>query len=328
MAVFSFSKPANAGFLSFLENLFAKTDSVSQSITTNSQNIPLLAATASVGSESAKGGGDITIVNNNALLPEAGPMGTTADINDEKAGLDQISVYVVRKGDTLLEIAKMFGVSVNTIKWANDIKNSEQIHEGDLLVILPVSGIQYTVKKGDTIQSIAKKFDGDVNEINDFNDLNPKTSIAVGQTIIIPNGDIYEAPTSTGTKVQPNKLRGNSGPLYAGYYMRPITNGVKTQGLHGYNGVDLADSCGTPIYASASGDVILSRNSGWNAGYGQYIIVNHSNGTQTLYAHLSRNIAQVGWHVAKGQLIGYMGTTGRSTGCHVHFEIRGAKNPF
>jgi len=110
--------------------------------------------------------------------------------------------------------------------------------------------------------------------------------------------------------------------------MRPIEGGRKSQKIHGYNAVDLANSCGTPVMAAASGDVLIGRGTGWNSGYGHYIVLVHPNGTQTLYAHLSENIATEGWHVTQGQVIGYMGTTGKSTGCHVHFEIRGAKNPF
>jgi murein DD-endopeptidase MepM/ murein hydrolase activator NlpD len=74
--------------------------------------------------------------------------------------------------------------------------------------------------------------------------------------------------------------------------------------------------------------VIISRPYGWNAGYGKYVVIKHPNGTQTLYSHLSSIIVNSGWHVIKGQVIGYVGSTGKSTGCHVHFEIRGARNPF
>ena len=105
-------------------------------------------------------------------------------------------------------------------------------------------------------------------------------------------------------------------------------NAVKTQGLHGYNGIDLAAPTGTPVLASASGDVIVSRGYGWNGGYGNYIVIKHPNGTQTLYAHLNEVIVSSSWHVVQGQIIGYVGATGKSTGPHLHFEVRGAKNPF
>ncbi len=323
-------KLAHAGIFSFIENLFGINDTGAKTIISNSQTIPLLEAALNPDMNAAKGGGDITIVNNNALLPNSGPMGTIADIEESKPTQDQISLYVVRKGDNLSQIAEMFGVSVNTIIWANDIKSGGQIAPGQTLIILPVQGIQYAVKKGDSVKSIAKKFNGDVDEIIQFNGLAKDDALTIGQEIIIPNGEDYSSQQKEKTSpvvTYKNNIITNT-PSYSGYYLRPIAGGRKSQGLHGYNAVDLADSCGTPIFASANGDVIISKDYGWNAGYGNYIVIRHPNGTQTLYSHLSKNIVWAGWHVVKGQVIGYIGSTGKSTGCHVHFEIRGAKNPF
>jgi len=267
--------------------------------------------------ENGKGGIDITIVNKNALLPDSGPLGTIADIEEEKPLSDQISVYIVREGDNLSQIAKMFGVSVNTIIWANDINRGDLIKTGQELVILPITGIRYTVKKRDTLKSIAKKLGGSVDEIVEFNNLNLSKGLAVGQVITIPNGE-YAAPKIS--KRYSRKIR-PANRYSSGYYMRPIKGGRKTQGIHGYNGVDLAISCGSPVVASASGDVIVSKSRGWNAGAGKYIVIKHPNNTQTLYAHLSKTIVFRGWHVVKGQVIGYVGSTGMSTGCHTHFAL-------
>jgi murein DD-endopeptidase MepM/ murein hydrolase activator NlpD len=98
--------------------------------------------------------------------------------------------------------------------------------------------------------------------------------------------------------------------------------------LHGHNGIDLAAPVGTPVLASAGGKVIVSRMGGYNGGYGIYVVISHSNGTQTLYAHLNANWVSVGEEVVQGQVIGTVGRTGRVTGPHLHFEVRGAKNPF
>ncbi|MBI2038822.1 MAG: M23 family metallopeptidase [Candidatus Niyogibacteria bacterium] len=288
----------------------------------NSQTIPLLEAPTNVDPLAGTGGGDITIVQNNALLAATGPLGSIADIEESAKANGQISIYVVREGDSLSAIAKMFGVSVNTIVWANDLNRTDLIKTGQVLVILPISGVQYTVAKGDTIQSIAKKFKGDADEIAQFNDLSAPGILAIGSTVIIPNGESYLVSTPT------SRLRSAGGPEYPGYYLRPIAGGRRSQGLHGYNGIDLAASCGTPVLASASGDVIVDRSYGWNGGYGLYTVVRHPNSTQTLYAHLSSVIVQAGWPVVQGQVIGYVGSTGNSTGCHLHFEVRGAKNPF
>jgi len=275
----------------------------------------------------SKGGGDITIVDGSALLSEEGPAGTLADIEEYVPQNHQISVYIVREGDTLSGIAEMFNVSVNTIRWSNDIARSGTIRAGQTLTILPITGVKYTVKSGDTLASIAKKYSGDLDEITQFNGIAADASLAVGMEVIIPDGEIptQVAPRTTSST---SIARSAAAPTYAGYYMRPISGGVKTQGIHGYNGVDLASSYGTSIVASASGEVIIVKNSGWNGGYGNYVVIKHSNGTQTLYSHNASNIVSVGQSVVQGQVIAYMGSTGRSTGPHVHFEVRGAINPF
>ncbi|MCK6462719.1 MAG: peptidoglycan DD-metalloendopeptidase family protein [Candidatus Pacebacteria bacterium] len=319
---------AEAGFFYFGSSAEAsKLGLASKKETANLQTMPLLESSLSYEVSNHKGGGEIAIVNNNSLLPESGPLGTMADVEELNSDW-QINVYVVREGDTLSQIAQMFGVSVNTIIWSNDISRGSSIKPGQTLVILPITGVKYEVKKGDTLKSIAKKLNSDVDEIIKFNGLDADGQLAVGETIIVPNGEMPAPSAPKTTRPGSNPYRGGSGPSYAGYYMKPIAGGVKSQGLHGYNGVDLANSCGTPVLASASGDVIISKAAGWNGGYGNYIVVSHSNGTQTLYSHLSTNIVYPGWRVSQGQVIGYVGSTGKSTGCHLHFEVRGAKNPF
>jgi len=289
----------------------------------NSQTIPLLRAAQNYDPNPSKGGGDIIIVDGSALLSEAGPSGTMANIEDQPVS-DQISIYVVREGDSLSQIASMFNVSTNTIIWANDIKRGSHIQSGQTLVILPITGVRYTVISGDTLRSITKKYQGDLDEIVAYNDIDADIKLSVGQVVIIPDGEIA-APKYTGST---SIARGTSGPSYKGYYINPLPGGTKTQRLHGYNAVDIGAPSGTPIIASASGTVIISKSSGWNGGYGKYIVIKHNNGTQTLYSHNSQNISYPGQKVIQGQVIGYVGLTGKSTGPHVHFEIRGAYNPF
>jgi len=316
---------ANAGILSFLGSFF-ETTVVYEKKYVNSQTAAVLEAAVNYDPNPSKGGGDITIIGKSALLPESGPSGTIAEVEDGPVA-GQISVYVVREGDSISEIAKMFSVNVNTIIWANDIGNGEIIREGQQLVILPVSGLEYTVKKGDTTTSIAKKYSGNVDEILEFNNIKDESSLITGNTIIIPGGKKTTPRYSKKSSVK--VVRGTNVPAYDGYYARPVNNkGRKSQGLHGYNAVDLPAPYGTPIVASASGRVVISKNSGWNGGYGIYIVIEHDNGTQTLYSHNSGNIVKRGQRVVQGQVIGYIGSTGRSTGPHVHFEVRGAKNPF
>jgi LysM repeat protein len=283
----------------------------------NSQNINLLKATLNPNANSSKGGGGITIVDGVALLPDNKPISE----DDDAYHNGEISLYVVRRGDTIYDIARMFGVSVNTIIWGNDLKSSI-IYENQTLIILPVSGVRHLVKEGDTLEGIAKLYKGNLEEIIKFNNLSADQKLAVGETIIIPDGEITAPPATA------KHLIKGGGAFFDGYYGRPLLAYRKTQGLHGYNGVDLAAPYGTPIYAAAAGEVIISRDFGWNGGYGRYIVISHSNNTQTLYAHLSDIVVYQGARVYKGQLIGYVGSSGKSTGPHLHFEIRGAANPF
>ena len=185
----------------------------------NSQNLQILQANAF---PLAIGGGDITIEHDSALLPDIGPLGTASDIKSEYLS-DEIVNYIVRKGDTLGAIAKMFNISINTIIWANDLKKGQALKEGDTLIILPVSGIEYTIKKGDTLGSIAKKFNGDIDEIGIFNGITVETVLAVGDEIIIPDGEIVSAPSSGTGSVKPRPSY--SGPEYAGYFMKPVSGG-------------------------------------------------------------------------------------------------------
>ena len=319
---------ANAGVLSFVNDFFSgKQAKAEKSTQNNSQNMPILQASVNPDSSFARGGGDITVVGDSALLSDTGPIGTHVDIPDQIGNNGQISLYIVRSGDSLSQIAKMFGVSVNTIIWANDIKGGI-IAPGQRLVILPVSGIQHTVKKGDTVGSIAKKYKTDIGEILTFNGLSDGSNLKEGDALIIPDGEqglSADQRSLTGT----TEIR-QATPDYKGYYIRPLSyeDGRKTQGIHGYNGVDIGAAMGTAIRAAAEGDVIVARQSGWNGGYGRYMVVQHANGTQTLYGHLSSIAVPEGTYVSQGQVIGFVGNTGKSTGPHLHFEVRGAKNPF
>lgn len=294
----------------------------------NAQTMPLLQSNRVSPKDLSKGGGDVTIVDDSALLPDEGPSGAGADIVRPKNST--ISIYVVREGDTLSHIAEMFDVTVNTIVWANDLKRGSPLKIGQTLTILPITGVRYTVKKGDTLASIAKDLHADPGEIIAYNDL-PSDVLAAGDQIIVPNGEIAAPPAPVAApRTATARATTNAGSVsYSGYFMRPLVGGVRTQGVHGYNGVDLGAALGTPFMSSAAGEVIVARATGWNGGYGQYIVIRHDNGTQTLYAHASQIIVGVGQRVVQGQVIGYVGNTGRSTGPHLHFEIRGGpRNPF
>lgn len=284
----------------------------------------LLAAHITADPIAARGGGDI-IVSEGALVP-GGVVGEDM-LSDDSYVSGEISLYVVREGDTLSQIAEMFEVNSNTILWANDIARATSIQPGDTLVILPITGVRHVVKDGDTIAAIAKKYDGDVDEIISYNQLASASDIAVGDTVVIPGGNMQQAaPRSAAGRATPTRVTGAA--VASSNFIHPAPGSVRTQGIHGYNAVDLAGGYGSTIRAAAAGEVIVSKSGGWNGGYGNYVVIRHGNGSQTLYAHLSSNAVGVGAFVAAGETVGYMGSTGRSTGTHLHFEVRGATNPF
>ena len=303
--------------------------------TSNVQTIALLRPAMNIDPTAGRGGGDITIVDDSALMPSEGPSGTIADI--EKPKNATISTYIVRSGDTLSGIAKLFDVTPNTILWANDLTSASTLRVGQSLVILPVTGVKYTVKKGDTLSSLATKFGSTATEIGTYNGID-ETSLAVGTTVIIPNGEVAApAPTKSVAKKSSSKKIyepahdvGPAGTLtQVDYYIAPLSRYIETQGIHGYNAVDLGAPSGTPIMAAASGNVTVAKQGGWNGGYGSYVVIRHDNGSQTLYSHMSKVSTYDGERVVQGQVIGYVGSTGLSTGSHLHFEIRnGIRNPF
>jgi LysM repeat protein len=257
------------------------------------------------------------------LTSSVGMLRTSAD--DEHVENDAIAVYEVKNGDTIADVAKLFNVSKSTIIWANDIKGNK-LTPGDILIILPVTGVKHTVKKGDTIASIVKKYKGNKEDFLEFNDLTEGSELAIGETLIVPDGEI--AVDSPVTKKITTKKKTYVKSETAGYYARPLVGGIKTQGIHGHNAVDIATKVGSSLLASAAGTVQVAKSSGYNGGYGAMIIISHPNGTQTVYGHLSAVYVTPGQTVSQGEVIGLTGNSGKSTGPHLHFEIRGAYNPF
>lgn len=241
-----------------------------------------------------------------------------------------ILTYEVQDSDTAGQIAANFGVSLNTILWANNLKSGSLIKPGQELVILPISGVRHLVKKGDTISSIAKKYQASIEEIIAFNNINNDRPLIEGQELIIPDGQlsstsISSAASSAGLK--PMTVDISSWSPLKGYFAYPVSGGYNKGVFHYYNAVDIINSCGTPIYASAEG-IILEAKKGWNLGYGNYIKIQHYNGTLTVYGHLGNLYVKEGDKVTQGQTIGTMSDTGNANGCHLHFEIQGAQNPF
>ena len=325
----------------------------SAEIIKNSQNMALLQADASsvpmLENKDSKNKEDkiesnvnVNIVSENALLPATSHMSIPGETEAGGSYSDQISVYVVRKGDSISQIAGMFGVSVQTILATNDMKKNDKLKEGDVLFILPISGLEHTITKGQTLQSIAKIYEIDISDITQFNGITEDAKLAVGDKIMIPGaemmdegGDKPASNLSSAVATDQNYYKTHPIQNLAGYFLNPLPTGHKTQGLHGpgHRGIDIGAPKGAPIYASASGTVLIVKTGcsvgqkRCGGGYGNMAIVQHSNGTKTLYAHMSKLSTKIGARVTQGEVIGYIGSTGRSTGPHLHFEVSGAKNP-
>ncbi len=231
--------------------------------------------------------------------------------------------YVVKEGDTVSLIADKFGVSANTILWQNDLTSADSIKIGQTLRILPVTGIAHKVEKGDTVESIAKKYGLPSSEaivefpFNTFT--NDETfALAIGQTVIVPNGVKAQAggiAPAIAVQITPNA----GTVVSSGSFVWP-TQGLITQGYYWYHpGIDIANAAAPNVLAADSGTIVAE---GWdNSGYGNKIIIDHGNGMQTLYAHMSAFYVTLGQTVNRGASIGRMGSTGHSTGTHLHFEI-------
>ena len=244
---------------------------------------------------------------------------------------DKVIEYSVVSGDTLASIAKRFDISIDTIKWANDLK-TDIIKPGQILKIAPITGIVHKVISGENIYSIAKKYNVSAQNIvnfpfNDFSDLDT-FSIMSGQTLFVPDGVIEEEKPNI-VPGQQYFAQAQAGVKGTSNFIWP-TSGIITQNPTWYHmAMDVANNAAPAILAADGGTVIYSGCLAY--GYGCHIIIDHGNGYQTLYGHMSSLVASAGQVVGQGQQIGVMGSTGRSTGTHLHFEIRSGGtllNPF
>ena len=222
------------------------------------------------------------------------------------------STYTLKKGDTISGIAKNAGVSVETLISFNGISDVRRLTAGMTLKIPSMNGTLYRVRKGDSLGEIAKAHGVKLSNILDANSI--KSAVIVpGQELFLPGGHMstFALKKALGTLF----MWPTTGAITSPFGMRhdPFT-GI----MEFHNGIDIANVVGTPIKASMDGQVALV---GRNRGYGNFIILNHGDGFQTLYGHLSKSLVQKGEYVKAGQKIGLMGDTGYATGPHLHFTI-------
>lgn len=232
---------------------------------------------------------------------------------------DAIKIYKVEEGDTMASISKKFGVDENTIRWQNGI-TGDKIKIGQELEILPITGIAHKVAKGDTVYSIAKKYDSSSQGVVDFpfnSFSNDETfELAIGQIVMVPDGvkpAVVSAPRI-------RQITPDAGSVVAsGSFVWP-TNGTISQNYAWYHpGLDVANKGAPNVLAADSG--VITYAGCLTYGYGCHVQINHGNGYTTLYGHLQQIYVTVGQTVGRGAAIGKMGSTGRSTGTHLHFEV-------
>lgn len=265
----------------------------------------------------------------------------------------QISQYSVQQGDTIFGIAEEYGLQPETILWGNYSileDNPHSLRPGQDLNILPVDGTYYEWFEGDSLTTVASFFGVEPQEIIDWpgNNLSPSLDyaapdIAEGTAIMIPGGArefvSWQAPRITRGNPAVASVSGPGacgsiydGPVGEGFFLWPTAaTDVSGYGYSSFHpGIDIAGSTGNAIFASASGVVVYA---GWNNyGYGYMVVIDHGDGWQTLYAHMSKVNVGCGQAAFQGNVIGAVGSSGNSSGSHLHFEMQsdayGKVNPY
>jgi LysM repeat protein len=263
---------------------------------------------------------DFNYLEESYVTPQVGA--TTDEPERVVPDRGEIETYVIESGDTLGGIAEKFGLSLSTILWANGLSYNSTIQPGDDLKILPRDGVLYSVRSGDTLSRIASQYSVDTDVIMATNGMSSANKLSIGDELLLPGG---EPPSPVSTARSSASLStlftapSSSGTSSSGGWLWPTDWRVITQ-YYGWRhtGLDVDGDYSTYSYASRGGVVIFS---GWRSGYGYTVEIDHGDGFVTRYAHHSKNFVGVGENVYAGQALAQTGTTGRSTGTHLHFEI-------
>lgn len=302
---------------------------------------------------------NLPALNVSVIIPGTEGISRMAQIHTFQQAQPRIDVvqYEVQKGDTIFGIAEKFDLKPETILWGNYHTLADDPHRlkpGEIINILPVNGVYYEWHAGDGLNGVADFYHVTADDIVNWpgNHLNRDTlgdwanpSIPAGTWLVIPGGSrefvSWSAPRITRTDPSSAKIFGPGycgsvvdGPVGTGTFVWPTVekylSGYDYSPATNHFGIDIAGKTGNAIYASDTGVVVYA---GWNDwGYGNVVVIDHGNGWQTLYAHLSAYNVECGTYVYQGDIIGAMGSTGNSSGPHLHFEMRsdeyGKANPW
>lgn len=271
-------------------------------------------------------GGNAVVAPLQPLVPEPG---TSPETKRPKRS----TIYTVAEGDTIASIAAKFDISENTVLWANGLSSNNIIKVGDHLTILPTTGVVHTVQSGDTVSEIARKYEVKGADIIAYNSLSEEANLSIGQKVIVPDGYIapQQAPRIIPRSTRVAERDADDGPtpepapsVGSSFVWPTVSRHIAQYFRWGHTGIDIDNRSRPAIYAVSSGTVEFT---GWLGGYGNLIIINHGGGVSTYYAHLDKFYVSEGQTIAKGAAIAKMGSTGRSTGPHVHFEVRKNGHP-
>lgn len=227
-------------------------------------------------------------------------------------------VHIVRQGETLWDIAGNYGLSTGELTKLNKLANPNILQTGQKLTIFKTEALQHTVNRGDTLWEISRRYGVSVNEITSINRISNPNSLTVGQQLVIPIDGLPTGTKAVAAAAASSSARTVISAQFSWPLVGKITSNFGPRKGAYHHGIDIAGSRGAPITAAMAGTV---ERASWIGSYGYAVILDHGNGYKTLYAHASRLLVKRGDRVEQGQRIALVGSTGNSTGPHLHFEV-------
>jgi len=264
-----------------------------------------------------------------ASTTEAEPPTSSPGPVDAGAGatteLPFIVTHVVAQGETVSRIALRYGVSTSTVTVSSGVRNPDRIYPGQTMAFPSVDGVIYRVRSGDSLSSVATLHQVTVEAIAGANNISDPKSLQTGQLLVVPGGRVRTAVTAAaGTSSSKSTAPAASGGTLAWPVLGSVSSRFGPRWGHTHSGIDIAAAYETTIHAAAAGKVIFV---GWYGQYGRCVILDHGGGLTTLYGHASSILVHTGDHVQRGDAIAEVGSSGNSTGPHLHFEVRVAGEP-
>jgi len=236
-----------------------------------------------------------------------------------------IVTHVVAQGETVSQIALRYGVSTSTVTVSSGVRNPDRIYPGQTMAFPSVDGVIYRVRSGDSLSSVATLHQVTVEAIAGANNISDPKSLQTGQLLVVPGGRVRTAVTAAaGTSSSKSTAPAASGGTLAWPVLGSVSSRFGPRWGHTHSGVDIAAAYETTIHAAAAGKVIFV---GWYGQYGRCVILDHGGGLTTLYGHAASILVHTGDHVQRGDAIAEVGSSGNSTGPHLHFEVRVAGEP-